>query len=119
MLTPVDPIEAEAFFYKYPDVEAVDLLLPDTNGILRGKRIPVRYFLDSVWTKGSNISDVIFGWDSADELIPTMSVTNYDTGGGAAAAVSTDGTRTQYRQGSRSHRPAGPVIADSRLPSCP
>ena len=32
-----DVIEAEAFLYKYAEVEAVDLLIADGNGILRGK----------------------------------------------------------------------------------
>ena len=52
----------------------------DIDGLLRGKRIPVDYFLESVWKKGSNISDILFGWDVADELLDNLTFTGWHTG---------------------------------------
>jgi glutamine synthetase len=52
----------------------------DIDGLLRGKRIPVNYFLESVWKKGSNISDILFGWDVADELLDNLTFTGWHTG---------------------------------------
>ena len=34
------PQEAQDFLKNYPDTEVIELLVPDMNGIMRGKRIP-------------------------------------------------------------------------------
>ena len=54
-----DFIEAEAFFYKFPEIEDIDLLLPDTNGILRGKRVK-RDALRKVYQEGVPLPGSLF-----------------------------------------------------------
>ena len=54
-----DVLEAEAFLYKYPDIEAIDVLIPDLNGILRGKRVP-RERLNKVYQEGVALPGSIF-----------------------------------------------------------
>ncbi|MGE3414201.1 MAG: glutamine synthetase family protein [Dehalococcoidia bacterium] len=70
---------AEAFL-KDHGVRTVRIGLTDLDGIHRGKRIPVKYFLDSVWRKGSNICDILFGWDVADEPMTNLAFTGWHTG---------------------------------------
>lgn len=52
----------------------------DIDGLWRGKRIATRYFLESVATKGTNICNILFGWDMQDALIPNLSYTGWQTG---------------------------------------
>lgn len=52
----------------------------DIDGVLRGKRIPVQYFTDSVWEAGTNICNILFGWDMVDELLPGLNYTGWHTG---------------------------------------
>jgi len=52
----------------------------DIDGLARGKRIAAPYFLESVARKGTNISNILFGWDMHDEPIPGLSYTSWDTG---------------------------------------
>lgn len=54
-----DVLEAETFLYKYPDIEAVDLIIPDTNGILRGKRI-TRDALSKIYLEGVSLPGSVF-----------------------------------------------------------
>jgi len=61
-------------------IRTVRIGLTDIDGLHRGKRIPVQYFLDSVWRKGSNICDILFGWDVADEPMSNLSFTGWHTG---------------------------------------
>jgi glutamine synthetase len=65
MTAHADVLEAEAFLYKHPDIEAVDLLIPDTNGILRGKRIQrddlSKVYLDGIALPGSLFAAMITG----------------------------------------------------------
>lgn len=51
----------------------------DVDGILRGKYIAMPKFWSSV-TKGFGFCDVIFGWDSADQLYDNATVTGWDSG---------------------------------------
>ena len=62
------------------DIETIRIGATDIDGLLRGKRLPVDYFLDSVWSKGSNICDILFGWDVADEPMPELTFTGLHTG---------------------------------------
>ncbi|MEU9886200.1 glutamine synthetase family protein [Sphaerisporangium sp. NPDC051011] len=52
----------------------------DIDGVWRGKRIPVQYFTDSVWEKGTQISNILFGWDMVDELLTGVEYTGWHTG---------------------------------------
>ncbi len=51
----------------------------DVDGILRGKYISLAKFWSAL-EKGFGFCDVIFGWDSADQLYDNATVTGWDTG---------------------------------------
>ena len=58
--------EAEAFLAKYPDVEAIDIILTDFHGIGRGKTIR-RHELLSIYKSGRGLPSSIFGQDVTGE----------------------------------------------------
>jgi glutamine synthetase len=51
----------------------------DYDGIYRGKRLPVDIFLEGI-EQGYAQGDVLFGWDIAEDLVPGLRFTNWDTG---------------------------------------
>lgn len=57
-----DPSEAKEFLEKYPEIQFVDLLIADMNGIVRGKRIESAS-LQKVYEKGINLPASIFALD--------------------------------------------------------
>lgn len=61
------------------DIHTVELAAPDTQGHLRGKRIPARRFLDSAHETGANIADAMFVFDMQNDL-PDNEFINMDTG---------------------------------------
>ena len=67
---PVD--EARNFLAAWPDARAVELLLPDLNGILRGKRIGRRE-LQSLWRDGITFPATGILLDSRGALIEGLS----------------------------------------------
>ncbi len=52
----------------------------DIDGLWRGKRIAAPYFLESVAEKGTNICNILFGWDMQDQSISDLSYTGWQTG---------------------------------------
>lgn len=52
----------------------------DLDGVWRGKQFGSDYFLNSVAKNGTNIANVLFGWDVADEVVEGLSYTNWETG---------------------------------------
>ncbi|GGO76676.1 glutamine synthetase [Marinobacterium nitratireducens] len=54
--------EAELFLSEHPEVEAVDLLIPDLNGVIRGKRIE-RDSLSKAYAHGVNLPASLFSLD--------------------------------------------------------
>ena len=60
-------------------VHTVELAAPDTQGHLRGKRIPAQRFLDSGHASGVNIADAMFVFDMQNDL-PDNEFVNMDTG---------------------------------------
>jgi glutamine synthetase len=52
----------------------------DLDGIWRGKRIAAPYFLEQVSAKGTNICNILFGWDMQDVPIPGLRYTGWQTG---------------------------------------
>ncbi len=62
-------------------VEYVKLGVPDIDGVFRGKRIAARNFLDSL-SDGFAQSDVIFGWDIAENVLPNLKASNAESGFG-------------------------------------
>lgn len=60
MPSPAD--EARDFLDRHPDVDSVDLLISDLNGVLRGKRIP-RDNLEKAYRDGVNLPASVFALD--------------------------------------------------------
>lgn len=60
-------------------VHTVELATPDTQGHLRGKRIPVERFFSTTLTSGANIADAMFVFDMQNDL-PDNEFINMDTG---------------------------------------
>ncbi|MGM0983841.1 MAG: glutamine synthetase family protein [Pseudomonadota bacterium] len=54
--------EAHDFLDRHPDVDSVDLLISDLNGVLRGKRIP-RDNLEKAFSEGVNLPASVFALD--------------------------------------------------------
>ncbi len=52
----------------------------DIDGLWRGKRLSARYFSESAYSAGSNICNILFGWDVQDTLIPNLTFTGWHTG---------------------------------------
>lgn len=63
---PVD--EAREFLARNPDIDSIDLLLSDLNGVLRGKRIP-RDNLEKAYIDGINLPGSIFALDITGNTI--------------------------------------------------
>jgi glutamine synthetase len=60
--------EAETFLETHPEVRAVDLLIGDTNGILRGKRIE-RSVLPKAYIDGIALPGSVFGADITGDTV--------------------------------------------------
>ncbi len=60
-------------------VHTVELAVPDTQGHLRGKRIPAKRFLEGGHESGANAADAIFVFDMQNDL-PDNEFVNIDTG---------------------------------------
>lgn len=52
----------------------------DIDGVWRGKRISAEYFVESVYKSGTNICNILFGWDVDDVSIPNLAYTGWHTG---------------------------------------
>ena len=74
--TSIGEFEAAA---AHADVHTVELAAPDTQGHLRGKRIPAKRFFDSGYKSGANIADAMFVFDIQNDL-PENEFVNMDTG---------------------------------------
>lgn len=61
------------------EIHTVELAAPDTQGHLRGKRIPAKRFVDSVSSAGANIADAMFVFDMLNDL-PDNEFVNMNTG---------------------------------------
>jgi len=60
------PEEAQAFLDRHPDVEAVQLVITDLNGVGRGKNI-AREELEALYGSGRNVAGSILGLDVTGE----------------------------------------------------
>ena len=60
------PEEARAFLERNPDIEAVQLVITDANGVGRGKNI-AREELDALYGPGRNVAGSILGLDVTGE----------------------------------------------------
>ena len=74
----MDLSSARALFAAHA-VHTVKIGGPDLDGAYRGKRIPAAIFLDC-FEQGFAQCDVIFGWDIAEELVPGLRFTGWESG---------------------------------------
>lgn len=76
---PPHPVnEARDFLTRHPDIDSIDLLLSDLNGIQRGKRIP-RDNLTKAYLNGINLPGSVFALDIAGNTIEETGL-GLDTG---------------------------------------
>ncbi|PTX03913.1 glutamine synthetase family protein [Pararhodobacter aggregans] len=84
------PIEAEAFLAAHPQIQAIDILLHDSNGIGRGKIIR-RHELMSVFEGGRHLPISILGLDIVGEDVHETGLI-WDAGDGDLRAWPVPGT---------------------------
>ncbi|GAB2572098.1 glutamine synthetase family protein [Leucobacter ruminantium] len=75
-----DPKTDLQSFIDENEIKVVKIGAPDIDGVWRGKRIQAQYFVESVANAGSNICNILFGWDLQDESIPNLTYTGWHTG---------------------------------------
>lgn len=63
-----DPAEAKAFLEQHPDLQFIDLLIADMNGVVRGKRID-RSALSKVFERGVAMPASLYGLDILGETV--------------------------------------------------
>lgn len=61
------------------DVDTIKLGMVDIDGLWRGKRVTVDYFVNSIIPKGVHIADILFGWDISDEPVEGLTYTGWHT----------------------------------------
>jgi glutamine synthetase len=89
-------------------VHTIEIAAPDTQGHLRGKRVPVERYFRSVHAAGASIADAMFVFDMQNDL-PDNEFVNMDTGYLDCHLVPDNTTGRVY-----SHRPGyGLVFADA------
>ena len=84
------PLEAEAFLAAHPEIQAIDILLHDSNGIGRGKIIR-RHELMSVFEGGRHLPISILGLDIVGEDVHETGLI-WDAGDGDLRAWPVPGT---------------------------
>jgi glutamine synthetase len=67
-------------FIEEHDIKVFKIGAVDVDGIWRGKRLSAKYFQDAAHHAGSNICNIIFGWDINDLMIPKLTYTGWHTG---------------------------------------
>lgn len=113
--------EAEAFLAAHPEVEAVDILLHDSNGIGRGKTIR-RHELEAVFRGGRHLPISILGLDIVGEDVHETGLI-WDAGDGdlrawpvpgtLALLAGTEGKRAEMFL-SQHHLDGAPMLSDPR-----
>lgn len=78
MSTITDSAGAEKLFVEN-NIDTVKLGIVDIDGLWRGKRVTVDYFVNSIIPKGVHIADIVFGWDIADEPVEGLTYTGWHT----------------------------------------
>src|ERR1700690_2422958 len=61
------------------NIDTIKIGGPDLDGIFRGKRLPAHVFVEGL-EHGFAQCDVIFGWDIAEDLVPNLRFTGWETG---------------------------------------
>lgn len=66
-------------YLKENDIKKIKFAFADIDGVLRGKEIHYKKFIDGLQS-GYGFCDVVFGWDSGDMLNDKIAVTGWHTG---------------------------------------
>jgi len=85
-----DPDEAKLFLEQHPEVETVDLLIADGNGIVRGKRINDGH-LEKVYQNGICLPASVFGLDTRGQTVEETGL-GFETGDADLVCVPVPGT---------------------------
>lgn len=67
-------------FIEEHDIKVFKIGAVDIDGLWRGKRISAQYFAEAAYSAGTNICNILFGWDLEDTLIPGLTFTGWHTG---------------------------------------
>ena len=70
--------DSAAAFVRESGINNIKLAVTDIDGVMRGKYVSQKKFLSAL-DKGFGFCDVIFGWDSTDELYGEDSYTGWET----------------------------------------
>ncbi len=94
-----DPGEARRFLEQNPEVDTVDLLIADGNGIVRGKRVNDDH-LTKVYEKGICLPASVFGLDTCGQTVEETGL-GFETGDADFVCMPVPGTltRTGWRTG--------------------
>jgi len=76
--TQITDKDSAARYLRESGVSNIKLAVTDIDGVMRGKYVSEKKFLSAL-DKGFGFCDVIFGWDSADELYGKDSYTGWET----------------------------------------
>jgi glutamine synthetase len=66
-------------YLKENDIKKIKFAFADIDGVLRGKVIHQKKFIDGLQS-GNGFCDVVFGWDSSDTLYDNVNITGWHTG---------------------------------------
>ena len=70
-----DPKKYVESFVKDNAIKVFKIGAVDIDGLWRGKRLAADYFVESAWSAGTNICNILFGWDVQDTPIPKLTYT--------------------------------------------
>lgn len=75
-----DPERYVEEFVAEHGIKVIKIGAPDIDGLWRGKRLSAQYFLESAFEAGTNICNILFGWDIQDMSIPNLTFTGWHSG---------------------------------------
>lgn len=75
-----DPKGYVESFVKEHGIKVIKLGAVDIDGLWRGKRLSAQYFVEAAYSAGTNICNILFGWDIEDASIPNLTFTGWHTG---------------------------------------
>ncbi|MCI1017327.1 glutamine synthetase [Microbacterium sp. C5A9] len=75
-----DPKRYVEKFVAEHGIKVIKIGAPDIDGLWRGKRLSAKYFVESAYEVGTNICNILFGWDIEDASIPNLTFTGWHTG---------------------------------------
>ncbi|WP_311258461.1 glutamine synthetase family protein [Microbacterium sp. WCS2018Hpa-9] len=75
-----DPKRYVEEFVAEHGIKVIKIGAPDIDGLWRGKRLSAQYFVESAFQAGTNICNILFGWDIQDASIPNLTFTGWHSG---------------------------------------